>query len=98
MKSSSYIARLNRNSDRPHLQNWLDDLVWAPGKAIWDAPLKVLDQGDPKGEQLLSTQLQPLFDEVSKELILVSAYFVPASAGLDYLTGSVPTAACACAC
>lgn len=32
VKSSSYIARLNRNSDRPHLQNWLDDLVWAPGK------------------------------------------------------------------
>lgn len=86
VKSSSYIARLNRSSDRPHLQNWLDDLVWAPGKAVWDTPLKVLDQGDPKGEQLLSTQLQPLFDEVSKELILVSAYFVPTSAGVDYLT------------
>lgn len=30
--------------------------------------------------------MQPLFDEVSKELILVSAYFVPTSAGVDYLT------------
>ncbi|MCP8466930.1 phospholipase D family protein [Pseudomonas sp. ZM23] len=86
VRRSGYIARLNRNSDRPHLDNWFDDLVWAPGRAIWDAPLKVLDQGNPKPEQMLSTQLAPLFDNVSQELILVSAYFVPTSAGVDYLT------------
>ncbi|MHB9799844.1 phospholipase D-like domain-containing protein [Pseudomonas sp. MT3] len=86
VKRSGYIARLNLSSNRPHLDNWLDDLVWAPAHAIWDAPLKVLDQGDSRPEQLLSTQLAPLFDGVSHELILVSAYFVPTRAGVDYLT------------
>lgn len=86
VRRSGYIARLNRNSNRPHLDNWLDDLVWAPGYAIWDAPLKVLNQGPPKPEQMLTTQLAPLFDGVSHELILVSAYFVPTNTGLDYLT------------
>ncbi|WP_370600298.1 phospholipase D family protein [Pseudomonas nitroreducens] len=86
VKRSGYIARLNRNSNRPHLDNWLDDLVWAPSRAIWDDPLKVLNQNEPRPGQMLSTQLEPLFDGVSHELILVSAYFVPTRAGLDYLT------------
>ncbi|MFN2959423.1 phospholipase D family protein, partial [Escherichia coli] len=36
---------------------------------------------------LLSPHLAGLFKGVQKELILVSAYFVPAKDGLNYLTG-----------
>ncbi|SDP14603.1 phospholipase D-like domain-containing protein [Pseudomonas jinjuensis] len=83
---STYMTRLGKANDEPLLDRWLDELVWAPARAIWDAPLKVLDSGEPKPEQALSTQLVPLFRSVSSELILVSAYFVPTDAGLAYLT------------
>ena len=36
---------------------------------------------------MLSPHLAGLFKGVQKELILVSAYFVPAKDGLNYLTG-----------
>ncbi|KAF1067962.1 MAG: Cardiolipin synthase C [Pseudomonas citronellolis] len=86
VRHSSYLARLSSRRSHDTTDSWLDSLVWAPGKAIWDDPLKVLDQGQPKPEQQLSTQLEPLFHNLSHELMLVSAYFVPTDAGVAYLT------------
>ncbi|MHA6491973.1 phospholipase D family protein [Pseudomonas borbori] len=71
----------------PRLQGWLGELIWAPSQALWDAPSKVLAEGLPDPELLLTTQLAPALAAVDDELMLVSAYFVPADEGLDYLTG-----------
>lgn len=87
VRHSAYLQRLHLRSASSNLDSWLADLVWAPGRAVWDDPLKVLDRGQPNPEQQLSTQLDPLFRQVSQELILVSAYFVPTDAGVAYLTG-----------
>ncbi|WP_374439457.1 phospholipase D family protein [Pseudomonas panipatensis] len=86
VRHSAYLERLRQRSLTSNLSTWLDDLVWAPGRAVWDNPLKVLDGGEAKPQQQLSSQLAPLFNQVSQELILVSAYFVPTSSGVDYLT------------
>src|SRR5690606_34766734 len=64
-----------------------DDLHWAPSQALWDAPSKVLADGVPDPQLLLTTQLAPTLATVQEELILVSSYFVPADTGLGYLTG-----------
>ncbi|AMO79405.1 phospholipase D family protein [Pseudomonas citronellolis] len=87
VRHSAYLQRLHLRGASSNLDSWLDDLVWAPGRAIWDDPLKVLDRGQSRPQQQLSTQLEPLFRQVSKELILVSAYFVPTDSGVTYLTG-----------
>lgn len=84
VRHSSYLERLRQRSLSSNLSSWFDELVWAPGRAIWDDPLKVLDHGSA---QQLSAQLDPLFQQVSHELILVSAYFVPTDKGVSYLTG-----------
>jgi putative cardiolipin synthase len=47
----------------------------------------VLSRDEPDPQLLLTTQLAPELDGVSKELIMVSAYFVPGEPGLIYLTG-----------
>lgn len=71
---------------RPRLQGWLDELIWAPSQSLWDAPAKVLTRDEPDPALLLTTQLAPELEGVRHELFLVSAYFVPADEGMRYLT------------
>jgi putative cardiolipin synthase len=71
----------------PRLDIWRRELIWAWNQALWDAPSKVLSKGEPDPQLLLTTQLAPELRGVSKELIMISAYFVPGQPGLVYLTG-----------
>ncbi|MCW2271571.1 putative cardiolipin synthase [Pseudomonas sp. JUb96] len=72
---------------QPQLENWRQELIWAHSKAMWDAPSKVLADDEPARALLMSTQLRPELDHVNKELILISAYFVPQQPGMRYLLG-----------
>lgn len=71
----------------PRMDIWRRQLIWAWNQALWDAPSKVLAKGEPDPQLLLTTQLAPELNGVSKELIMISAYFVPGQPGLVYLTG-----------
>ncbi|WP_310348360.1 phospholipase D family protein [Pseudomonas sp. BE134] len=72
---------------KPQLNTWRKQLIWAHGQAMWDAPSKVLADDEPARSLLMATQLRPALDSVSKEFILISAYFVPQKPGMSYLTG-----------
>ena len=78
--------RLMSYRDRPQMNVWRAEMIWAPSQVMWDAPSKVLSQ-EPDPHLLLTTALLPKLEGVQHELILVSAYFVPAEQGLVYLTG-----------
>ncbi|MBU3058882.1 phospholipase D family protein [Pseudomonas indica] len=78
--------RLMAYQQNPRLHDWLNELTWAHSQALWDAPSKVLARGEPDPQLLLTHQLGPELAKVSKELLLVSAYLVPADTGLGYLT------------
>lgn len=69
----------------PLLQSWLAELIWAPGKSMWDHPDKIEAAGIPDESLLLTTQLQPSLDGVRRSMTLISAYFVPTSEGVEYL-------------
>jgi putative cardiolipin synthase len=79
--------RLMAYQTQPRLDIWRNELIWAHSQALWDAPSKVLAKDEPDPHLLLTTQLKPELNSVSKELILISAYFVPREPGLLYLTG-----------
>lgn len=87
VKQKRLYDRLLAYRHNPQLHTWLNELIWAPGIALWDAPSKVLADGEPDPHLLLTTQLLPELEQVKDELILVSAYFVPAEEGMNYLTG-----------
>ncbi|AZD11311.1 Cardiolipin synthetase [Pseudomonas chlororaphis] len=72
---------------QPRMDVWRKELIWAWNQALWDSPSKVLSNGEPDPHLLLTTQLAPELQSVSKELMMVSAYFVPGQPGLVYLTG-----------
>lgn len=79
--------RLMAYRTQPRLDRWRNELIWAHGQALWDAPSKVLARDEPDPQLLMTTQLAPDLKAVEHELILVSAYFVPGKPGLLYLTG-----------
>ncbi|EWC43158.1 phospholipase D family protein [Stutzerimonas stutzeri] len=84
-ENSEQYRRLMRYKQRPQLAQWLGELIWAPAEALWDAPQKLLAEGVPDTSLLLTTQLAPALRTVSRELTLVSAYFVPTDSGVQYL-------------
>lgn len=87
VQQKDLYQRLRAYRDNPRLQRWLGELIWAPGWAMWDAPAKVLTSSEPDPQLLLASQLEPKLSGIKHELILVSAYFVPAEEGMRYLTG-----------
>lgn len=73
----------------PQLGIWLDTLVWAKGTAVWDPPGKLATPELPDEDCLMATALLPVALGVSRELLMVSAYFVPTQAGLEYFKACV---------
>ncbi len=86
-RNKTLYQQLASYETSPQLDTWRKELIWAWGQALWDAPSKVLAKDEPDSHLLLTTQLAPELAGVNKELILVSAYFVPGETGLVYLTG-----------
>ncbi|CAI8774552.1 cardiolipin synthase C [Pseudomonas sp. IT-P176] len=86
-QNQALYQQLKAYQTDPRLDLWRSELIWAWNQALWDAPSKVLAKGEPDPQLLLTTQLAPELQGVSKELIMISAYFVPGPPGLVYLTG-----------
>ena len=86
-QNHALYQQLMTYTTNPRMDIWRRELIWAWNQALWDAPSKVLSDGEPDPQLLLTTQLAPELTGVSKELIMISAYFVPGQPGLVYLTG-----------
>ncbi|MCY1281844.1 Cardiolipin synthase C [compost metagenome] len=78
--------RLFDDRRQRRLKRWLDELIWAPSLALWDAPSKILSGAEPDPQLLMATQLAPEMQRIEQELLMVSSYFVPAKEGMVYLT------------
>ncbi|MDI2592751.1 phospholipase D family protein [Pseudomonas sp. N3-W] len=86
-QNHALYQQLMTYTQHPRMDIWRQELIWAWNQALWDAPSKVLAKDEPDPQLLLTTQLAPELRGVSKELIMISAYFVPGQPGLVYLTG-----------
>lgn len=85
-ENQALYQQLTTYKTQPRLDTWRSQLIWAWNQALWDAPSKVLARDEPDPQLLLTTQLGPELTGVRKELIMISAYFVPGQPGLVYLT------------
>lgn len=79
-------AQLTAFRQAPQLGTWLDQLVWAKGTALWDPPGKLATATVPDEDEMMTAPLLPVAQAVRRELVMVSAYFVPTRAGLEYLS------------
>lgn len=69
----------------PSLQIGLSKrLDWAPARLVSDDPAKALGRAKPS--QLLGNRLNRILETPTREISLISAYFVPTMAGVDVFT------------
>ena len=87
VQKSPYLARLRARQDNDYLSLGDDALAWGDAEAVWDDPAKVNSPGIPPENQMLASSLRPHFEATQKELLLVSAYFVPGDNGIALLSG-----------
>lgn len=83
-RAPEVCAQLSTYQRMPQLDVWLEHLVWASGTAIWDPPGKLATSHLPAQDCLMGSSLLPVALGVRRELLMVSAYFVPTRAGLAY--------------
>jgi cardiolipin synthase C len=82
---SEYIKALRNSKLANKIKAKELNYFWGDAKVFYDKPEKILHDFDDK-EYHLSPQLKPYFEDVKKELIIFSPYFVPGKLGTDFLT------------
>jgi putative cardiolipin synthase len=82
---SDYINALKNSSLANKLRN--DELLfyWGDGEVVYDRPEKILHSAEER-EFHLAPKLEPYLENVKKELIIFSPYFVPGKSGTAFLT------------
>ncbi len=82
-RTSDYMTALLNSDLASSIQN--DTVVYQRGKAevVYDYPEKLSSSRDAT-ELHLVTQLEPYFENIHKELIVISPYFVPGDEGVEF--------------
>ncbi|MEM1403727.1 MAG: phospholipase D family protein [Pseudomonadota bacterium] len=63
-----------------------DSYTWAPYKLVYDAPDSALAE-DTAADQLITSSLRQVAEAAENEMLVLSPYFVPRKAGVEWLTG-----------
>lgn len=63
-------------------------IFWGEGRVVYDTPEKFRQPATEQDDNL-HVQLRPYLEKSSKEIFMVSPYFVPLDGGVKYLTGKV---------
>ena len=58
-QNHALYQQLMTYTTQPRMDIWRRELIWAWNQALWDAPSKVLSNGEPDPQLLLTTQLAP---------------------------------------
>ena len=81
---SAYLSALRNSNLAKKIREKRVAYDWGAGNVLYDRPEKILQDTDQR-ETHLSTQINPLFKGVQKELIIFSPYFVPGKPGTKAL-------------
>lgn len=57
---------------------------WAKAHLIVDAPTKIIQPRNKRGEFLNGTQFQPYIQNTDKELLIITPYFIPGKEGIRF--------------
>jgi putative cardiolipin synthase len=82
-----YMRALATNEPLTAMLDGRSSLAWANGEVIYDSPQKAKVQDGEQGGRLLRHRLGEVAKQVQTELIVVSPYLVPGTAGMKFLEG-----------
>ncbi len=83
-EAARYISALHNSQLAEQIKNQNIDYFLGDAKILVDHPDKITSSRDAN-ELHLAAQLEPYFQNVKKELMIVSPYFVPGREGVDLL-------------
>ncbi len=85
-RGSDYAQALREGKLGSELRSGRIALMLAPVDVFADEPGKVAETQTPEsGESLFATRIRPIVAKASRELILISPYFIPSEAGIAAL-------------
>ena len=82
-----YMRVLVANEPLKAMLGGKTSLAWANGEVVYDSPEKAKVQDGEQGGRLLRHRLGEVAKQVRTELIVVSPYLVPGTAGMKFLAG-----------
>ena len=82
-----YMRALAASEPLTAMLDGRSSLAWANGEVIYDSPQKAKVQDGEQGGRLLRHRLGEVAKQVQSELIIVSPYLVPGTAGMKFLEG-----------
>ncbi len=82
-RAGEYAQGLRNSTLAKELQAGSLSLTWCRADALYDDPAKVAQAPDEQGTVMLP-RLGRITDSTESELLIVSPYFVPGTAGVDY--------------
>ena len=85
--NAPYMRALAANEPLTAMLTGKSSLAWAKGEVVYDSPEKAKVQDGEQGGRLLRHRLGEVAKEVHSELIVVSPYLVPGTAGMKFLEG-----------
>ncbi|MGQ0577905.1 MAG: phospholipase D family protein [Betaproteobacteria bacterium] len=85
-RGSAYTEALRNSALARGLVAGILDLYWCRAEALYDDPAKVSESPEDQSTHLLP-KLARITEATQHELLLVSPYFVPGEAGVEYFRG-----------
>ena len=82
---AAYLRTLAAGEPLASMLSGKSGLVWASAEVVYDSPEKAKVEDGEQGGRLLRKRLGDVARQVQSELIIVSPYFVPAPAGMEFL-------------
>ena len=83
-RGSAYGQALRESLLARHIEQGTVQFHWGRAKALYDRPEKLLHALDAEALHL-TPRLAPFVERLERELIILSAYFVPGREGVDFL-------------
>jgi putative cardiolipin synthase len=79
-----YMRKLTINEPLAAMLDGKSSLAWAKGEVVYDSPEKAKVEDGEQGGRLLRQRLGEVAKQVQSELIIVSPYLVPGTAGMKF--------------
>lgn len=84
---SPYAQRLRQADLVGYLKRGAVPMVWADARVVYDKPRKVVAKGEPDPAVHIGPLVRPVAESAQTDITIVSPYFIPGDAGVEYLRG-----------
>ena len=88
-RESRYAERVRGSDLVRGLRDGEIEVFWAETHAFADFPAKIEVKGEDLEATLLTRQIGPLFNDANEEVLVVSPYFIPRDAGVEFFGDAV---------